>query len=79
MMVAAGEKMAEFVGEKNGEQGESKRQACGEAERVLVKKSKRAEEFVEGEGFVPSVGGGELCAGDEASAEGENEQEASED
>jgi hypothetical protein len=78
-MVAAGEKMAELVGEKNGEQSESKGQACGEAERVLVKKSKRAEKFVEGEGFVPSVGGGELCAGDEASAEGEDEQEASED
>src|SRR5216684_8502473 len=75
MMVAAGKEMAEFVGEKNGEQGESKRQARGEAKRVFVKESERTEKFVEGEGLVLSIGSGELCAGDEAGAEGEEEQD----
>jgi hypothetical protein len=79
MMVAAGKEMTELVGEKNGEQGESKRQARGEAKRVFVKKSERAKKFVEGEGFVPGVSSSELCAGDEAGAEREEKQEASED
>ena len=79
MMVTAGKIMAELVGEKNGEQGESKGQAGGETERVFVKKSKRAEEFVEGEGLVLSIRCGELCARDEAGAEREEEQDASED
>jgi len=78
-MVAAGKEMAELVGEKNSEQGESKRQAGGETERVFVEEREGAEEFVEGEGFVPSIGDGELCAGDEAGAEGKEEQDASED
>ena len=68
MMIATGKEMTQFVREKNGEQSESKRQACGEAERVFVKKSKRAEKFVEREGFVLGVGSRELCAGDETGA-----------
>jgi hypothetical protein len=71
--------MAELVGESNGEQGESKWQACGEAERVLVKKSERAEKFVEREGLILRIGSSELRAGDEARAEGEEEQDTSED
>jgi hypothetical protein len=46
---------------------------------VFVKKSERAKKFVEGEGFVPGVSSSELCAGDEAGAEREEKQEASED
>ncbi len=79
MMVAAGKEMAELVGEKNGEQGESKRQAGGEAERMFVEKSERVEKFVKREGFVPGISSSELCASDEASAEREEKQEASED
>ena len=75
MMIAAGKEMTQFVREKNGKQGESKRQACGEAERVFVKKSKRAEKFVEREGFVLSVGISELCPGDEAGAKREEEED----
>jgi hypothetical protein len=76
-MIAAGKEMTQFVREKNGEQGESKRQACGEAERVFVKKCERAEKFVEREGFVLSVGSRELCAGDEAGAKREEEEDTS--
>ena len=75
MMIAASKEMTQFVREKNGEQGESKRQACGEAERVFVKKSERAEKFVEREGFVLSVGSRELRTSDEASAKREEEED----
>ena len=75
MMIAAGKEMTQFVREKNGEQGESKRQACGEAERVFVKKSERAEKFVEREGFVLSIGSRELRTSDEASAKREEEED----
>jgi hypothetical protein len=76
-MIAAGKEMTQFVREKNGEQSESKRQACGESERVFVKKSERAEKFVEREGLVLSVGSSELCAGDEARAKREEEEDTS--
>ena len=76
MMIAAGKEMTQFVREKNGEQSESKRQARGEAERVFVKKSERAEKFVEREGLVLSVGSSELCPGDEARAKREEEEDA---
>jgi hypothetical protein len=79
MMIAAGKEMAEFVGEKNSEQSKSKWKACGEAERLPVKESERAEKFVEGEGLILRIGGSELSAGDEAGAEGEKEQDASEE
>ena len=79
MMIAAGKEMTQFVREKNGEQGESKRQACGEAERVFVKKCERAEKFVEREGFVLSVGSRELRASDEARAKREEEEDTSKD
>ena len=77
MMIAAGKEMTQFVREKNGEQSESKRQACGEAEGVFVKKCERAEEFVEREGFILSVGSRELRASDEASAKREEEEDTS--
>ena len=73
MMIAAGKEMAELVGEKNGKQSKSKWQACGEAERIFVKKSETAQKFVEREGLILGIGGGELSSGDEAGAEGEEE------
>ena len=63
MMIAAGKEVSEFVGEENGEQSESKWQTGGEAERVFVKESERAEKFVRREGFVPGIGVSELRAG----------------
>lgn len=69
MVVAAGEKMAEFVGEENKEKSKCEREACGEAQWVLVEESKGAEKFIGGEGFVLRVGGGELGSSHEAGAE----------
>ena len=79
MMVAASEKMAEFMGEQNGEKSKGERESGGEAERVFVKKSERAEKFVGGEGLVLRVGGGELRAGDEAGAKREEKEDASQE
>jgi len=61
-MIAAGKEMAELVGKENGEESKSERQARGEAERVFVKESERAEKLVGGEGFVACVGIRELRA-----------------
>ena len=63
MMIAAGKKMAELVGEENSEQSESKRQAGGEAERIFVEECERAKKLVGGEGCVPRVGIRKLRAG----------------
>jgi hypothetical protein len=79
VVVAAGEKMAEFVGEEDGHQSEGEGEAGGEGEGIFVEESERAEKFVGGEGLVLGVGGGELRAGDEAGAEREEEEEASEE
>jgi hypothetical protein len=79
MVVAASEEMAEFVGEENEKKSEGERETGGQAERVLVKESEGAEKFVGGKGLVLSVGGGELGSGDEASAEREKEEDASEE
>ena len=70
-MVAAGEEMAEFVGQKNGEQGEGEGEASGEARGMLVEEFEGADKFVEGDGFILRVGDGELSAGNEAGAERE--------
>src|SRR5260370_5408379 len=67
------------MGQENGEQSESKRQAGREAKRVLVKKRERAEKLVGGECFVLRVGIRELRAGYEASTKREPEEDASED
>jgi len=77
VMVAASKEMTELVGEEDGHQGEGEGETGGEAERVFVKKSERAEKFVRREGLVPGISGGELRAGDEAGAKGEEEEEAS--
>lgn len=71
VMMAAGEEMAEFMSEENGEQSESEGQAGGESGGVFVKKSEGVEEFVEGDGLIVGVGDGKLSAGDEAGAKSE--------
>ena len=77
MVVAAGEEMAEFVGEENEKKSEGEWESGGEAEGVFVEKSEGAEKFVGGEGFVLRIRGGKLRAGDEAGTEGEEEEDAS--
>lgn len=78
MVVTAGEKMAEFMGEENEEKSKCERETCGEAEGVLVKESKGAEKFIGGEGFVQSVGSGELGSGDQARAKRQEKENARE-
>ncbi len=46
-MMAAGEEVAEFVGKKNGEQHEGKREAREEPSRMLIKKFVRVDKLVE--------------------------------
>lgn len=78
VMMTAGEDMAEFVGEKNGEQGECERQAGGEGRGVLVKQREGFDKLVQGNGLVLRIGDGELGAGDKASAKSEEEKNARE-
>jgi hypothetical protein len=79
VMMAAGEEMAEFVGQENGEQCEGEGEAGGEARGMLVEEFEGAHKFVEGDGLVLRVGDGELRAGDEAGAEREEEENACEE
>ena len=68
VMMAAGEEVAEFVGEKNGEQRECEGQAGGESQRVAIRQREGADEIVPGNGLVVGIGHREVRAGDEASA-----------
>jgi len=77
-MTAAGKEMAEFVGEKDGEEGESERQAGKQRGGVFVEEREGADEFVNGGGLLVGVGGGELRAGHEAGGEGAKKERDSE-
>lgn len=79
VMMAASEKVAQLMGEKNGEQGESKRNAGDEASRVFVEKREGVDKFVEGSCLIISVGDGELCAGGEAGTKSEKKQDGCDD
>ncbi len=79
VMVAAGEEMAEFVGEKNGQQSDGKGKAGQESDRIFVKESEGAEEFVERGGLIVGVSDGELRARGEAGAEREKKEDDGED
>lgn len=79
VMITASEEVAEFVGEKNGEQGEGERQAGSEARGVLVEQSESTHQFVEGCGFSVGVSDRELPASGEAGAKSKEEQDARED
>ena len=73
-MMAAGEIVSEFVREQNRKQREREGQAADERERMPVEQRKRAQEFVEGDGFILGVGRGEVRAGHEAGAQRDEEQ-----
>ena len=79
VMVATGEEMAQFVGEKNGQQSDGKGKAGQEGGGIFVEESKGADEFVEGGGLIVSVGNGELRACGQTSAEGEEKKGDGED
>ena len=68
MMMAAGEKMAKFMREKNGHERESKGKAAEKGSRIAVEECEGANELVNRDGLVVSVGGGELRTGSEACA-----------
>ena len=68
VMMTAGEEMAEFMGEQNGEQGEGEGQAGSEGRRVFVKESEGVEKLVERNSLVLRVSDGKLSAGDQAGA-----------
>jgi hypothetical protein len=79
VMVAAGEEVAQFVGEKNGQQSGGEGQADKESGGVFVEESEGAEEFVERGGLMVGIGDGELGAGGQTSTESEEEQRYGED
>ena len=74
VMVAAGEIVAEFVNQENGQECEREGKARDESEWMFVEQRERVEEFIEVDGFVFGVGGGEVRAGYEAGAESEKEK-----
>ena len=76
VVVATGKKVAELVGEKDGQEGESEGKSGSEGERVAVEEREGAQEFVPRDGFIVGVGDGEVRAGDEAGAKGEEEEGA---
>jgi len=73
VMMAAGEKVSQFMGEKNGEQSEGKGDAGGECGRAFVEKREGMDKFIIGSRLIIRVGDGELCAGDQASAKSKQE------
>jgi hypothetical protein len=74
VMVAAGEEMAEFVGEKNGQESGGEGEAGEKSGRIFVEESEGTEEFVERGGLMVGVSDGELCASGEAGAEREEKE-----
>jgi hypothetical protein len=71
VVVTAGEEMAEFVSEQNGQEGQSEGESGGQGERVAIDEREGVNEFVPGDGFVVGVGDGEMRAGHEAGAKRE--------
>ena len=66
--MAAGEKMAEFMREQNGEKSEGKRKARREGRGMFVEEGEGVEKLVERNGLILRISEGKLSAGDEASA-----------
>ena len=79
VMVAASEEMAEFVGEKNGQEsgreGETGEKTCG----IFVEESEGAEKIVERHGLIVSIGGSELSTCGEAGAKRQEKERYGED
>ena len=78
VVVAAGEKMAEFVGQENCQERQREGKSGGQGQRVAIDEREGVNEFVPGDGFVVRVGDGEVRAGDQAGAQGHEKQQASE-
>jgi hypothetical protein len=74
VMVSASEVVAELVNEQNAEKRQSEGESADERERMLVEKCEGVEEFIEVDGFVFGVGGGEVRAGYEAGAQSDQEE-----
>lgn len=68
-MMAAGEKMAELMGQENGQESGREGKAGKKGYGIFVEQRESAEEFVERDGLIVSIGGGELRAGGEAGAQ----------
>jgi hypothetical protein len=77
--MTAGKKMAEFVGEKNGEEGQGKRKAADERRGVRVQEFEGLDEFVPGDGLMFGIGDGEMRARDEASTKREEKEQDGEE
>jgi len=77
MVVAAGEKMPEFVGEQNRQERQREGESGGQGQRVAIDEREGVNEFVPGDGFVVRIGDGEMRAGDQAGAQGQEKQQAS--
>ena len=63
MVMAAGEPVAQFMREKNREQGQGKGQAVAKREGVHEDQLKGAHELIHGESLIQGIRGGELGAG----------------
>lgn len=77
-MMTTGEDVAEFMGEKNGEQSESEGQAGGQGRGVFVKQREGFDKLVKRDGLILRIGDGELRASDKASAKSEKKKNAGE-
>src|SRR5271163_830562 len=78
-MVAAGEEVAEFVGEENGHESGGERQACQKTGGIFVKEREGVEELVPGNGLIVGESSGELSARGKTSAEGEEKKHHGQD
>ena len=74
VVMTAGEEVAEFVGEEDGQECGGEGEACEQGRGIFVEEGEGAEEFIEGGGLVVGIGDGELSAGGEAGAEGEQKE-----
>jgi len=63
VVMTAGEVVAEFVDEQDGQQSDGEGEASDERERMFVEKCQRIYEFVEIDGFIFGVGGGKVGTG----------------
>ena len=74
VVMAAGEKMAEFMSQQNSEQREGEGQAGEQRGGMLVEERVGVEEFGERGGLILLEGDGELRACGQSGAEGEQEE-----
>ena len=68
VVMAASEKMAEFVSQENDEQSECEGESGGQGKRVAIDEGEGPKEFIPGDGFIVGVGGGKMRTCDQARA-----------